>query len=400
MNKQDSPPQTFKSAPESGNNQKREFDKSITVIIRVVNKLTDAALKSINLFSRHVDEIVLLFSGNKNALITVKEQCGNYNNVKVWWIYNLGLLEPEYIAILNFIKNPWIIFLTDRDVPSDGFLNWIDDFPTKDVDGYFCIRKFGSMDYKNLPEWLIKFIKDGSKPSFQAYLYRREKIHISVIPQTPFKVNGNLVYLNPENFYISRAYSSEDLKDPRKFAEHWIRKERRYIFVELFTKRMTRLSALNKIFEGIPILKDHQIAFQKGGFLSGEPTYFEYIIFELIRSLSMKRIGFDVYQKVKLGTLKNLKGHNALELKLSELFRQPDFDVVNYLGLKSIFVNESDNDFVELIDPKEADVSYIRMLLKNLVHKSPEKNIDVDSYIEEVRKELDANIRKHMHLNT
>jgi len=113
----------------------------------------------------------------------------------------------------------------------------------------------------------------------------------------------------------------------------------------------------------------------------------------------MKRIGLDVYQKIKINTLKNMKDHNTLELKLSELFRQLDGDIVNYLGMKSIFVDESDNDFVELIDPKEAEVSFIRILLKKLIRSSPEKNIDVDSYIDEVRKELDINVRKYMPLN-
>jgi len=405
MNKQDSPPHIFKFIHESGNYQNKEFDRSITVIIRIVNKLTDTALRSINLLAGHVDEVVLLFSGNKNALITVKQQFSNFNKVKVWWVYNLGFPEPIWKAILDHIKNPWMIILTDRDVLSDGFLNWTDDFPIKDVDGYLCVRRFGSLDYKNLPEWLVRYIKD-SKASYQAYLYRKEKVHISGIIHTPYKVQGNLVYLNPENYYVIRTYSPEDLNNPRKFVEHWIEKERRYIFIELFTRRMTRLSALNKILEGIPILRNHEIALPQGPFFSKELTHFEYIIFEWIRSLSMKRIGLDVYQKIKINTLKNMKDHNTLELKLSELFRQLDGDIVNYLGMKSIFVDESDNDFVELIDPKEAEVSFIRILLKNLIRSSPEKNIDVDSmmarinsYIDEVRKELDINVRKYMPLN-
>jgi len=399
MDKHDSPPHTFKFIHESGNYQNKEFDRSITVIIRIVNKLTDTAIRSINLLAGHVDEVILLFSGNKNALITVKLQCSNYNNVKVWWVYNLGYAEPIWKAILDHIKNPWMIILTDHDVPSDGFLNWTDDFPSRDVDGYLCYRRFGSLDYKNLPEWFVRYIKKDSKASYQPYLYRKEKVHISGIIHTLFKVNGNLVYLNPENYYVIRTYSPEDLNDPRKFVEHWIEKERRYIFIELFTRRMTRRSAMNKIFEGIPILRNHEIAFPRGSFFSKELTHFEYIIFELIRSLSMKRIGLDVYQKVKINTLKNMKGHNTLELKLSELFRQLDGDIVNYLGMKSIFVDESDNDFVELIDPKEAEVSFVRILLKKLIRSSPEKNIDVDPYIDEVRKELDINVRKYMPLN-
>ena len=119
MDKQDSPPHTFKFIHESSNYQNKEFDRSITVIIRIVNKLTDTALRSINLLAGHVDEVVLLFSGNKNALITVKQQFSNFNKVKVWWVYNLGFPEPIWKAILDHIKNPWMIILTDRDVPSD-----------------------------------------------------------------------------------------------------------------------------------------------------------------------------------------------------------------------------------------------------------------------------------------
>jgi len=218
MDKQDSPPHTFKFIHESGNYQNKEFDRSITVIIRIVNKLTDTALRSINLLAGHVDEVILLFSGNKNALITVKLQCSNYNNVKVWWVYNFGYSEPILIAILNHIKNPWIIILFDHDVPSDGLLNLIDDFSIKDVDGYLCYRRFGSLDYKNLPKWLVKYIKKDSKASYQAYLYRKEKVHISGIIHTPYKVQGNLVYLSPENYYVSRTYSFEDLNDPESAA--------------------------------------------------------------------------------------------------------------------------------------------------------------------------------------
>jgi len=390
---------TFKLLNESGNTQDKEFDRRITVIIRIVNKVTDTALHSINLLAGHVDEIVLLFSGNEHSFITVKQQFSNFSNVKVWWVYNFGYTEPILIAILNHIKNPWMTFLTDHDLPSEGFLNWIDNFPTKDVDGYFCHRVFYSLDYKNLPEWLERLLNEDRKSSFQAYIFRREKAQFSGIIHTPVKVKGNLVYLNPENFYIRRTYSAEYLSNPKELVKHEMEKQKRYIFIELFTRRMTRLSALNKIFEGIPILRNHEIALPRGPFFSKELTHFEYIIFELIRSLSMKRIGLDVYQKIKINTLKNMKDHNTLELKLSELFRQLDGDIVNYLGMKSIFVDESDNDFVELIDPKEAEVSFIRILLKNLIQTSPEKNIDVDSYIDEVRKELDINVRKYMPLN-
>jgi len=392
---------TFKLLNESGNTQDKEFDRRITVIIRIVNKVTDTALHSINLLAGHVDEIVLLFSGNEHSFITVKQQFSNFSNVKVWWVYNFGYTEPILIAILNHIKNPWMTFLTDHDLPSEGFLNWIDNFPTKDVDGYFCHRVVYSLDYKNLPEWLERLLNEDRKSSFQAYIFRREKAQFSGIIHTPVKVKGNLVYLNPENFYIRRTYSAEYLSNPKELVKHEMEKQKRYIFIELFTRRMSRLSVLYKFLQVFPTFRNHQIAFRQGSFFSRELTHFEYIILELLYSLQAKRIGLDLYQKVKLGTLKNVKGHhNSLELKLSELFRQLDGDIVNFMGLKSIFVNKSDNDFAELIDPKEAEVSFIRILLKDLIGKSTEKKIDVDSYIDEVRKELNANVRKYMPLDS
>lgn len=375
------------------------LDGKITALIAVVHTLTDAAFHTINLLHDHVDEIIVIFSGTGEQLTSVRGKLALFSNVHTWWVYNLGYLEPKLKAILNHIKNPWLMILTDHDVPSDEFLNWIDDFPTKNVDGYLCYRRFGSIDYKNLPEWLVQYIKKDREGSYQAYIFRREKIYISGIIHTPYSVKGNLINLSPKNYYVSRTYSSKDLRCPRKFVEHWIEKERRYIFIELFTKRMTRLSALNKIIEGVPILRNHLTALPNRAFFLKELTHFEYVIFELIRSLSMKRIGLDVYQKIKLDTMKNLKDHNSLELRLSELFRQLDGDIVNYLGLKSILVNESNKDFIEQVDPKEPEVSFIKILLKSLLLPSDqENNFDLDRYIGEVRKELDVNVKKYMPL--
>jgi len=373
-------------------------DGKITAVITVVHSLTDAAFRTISLFHDHVDEIIVLFSGTEEQLASVREKLALFSNVRTWWVYNLSWPELSLIAIPNYIKNPWMIILTDRDVPSDEFLNFLDSFPTNNVDGYFCVRRLGYLEYKHLPEWLVKYLKT-MRPQYQAYLFRREKVHISGIPHTPYRVKGNLIYLNPKKYYISRFYSAKDQMDPRKFVEHWIEKERRYIFIELFTKRMTRISAINKIIEGVPFLRNHLTLTSHRAFFLKELTYPEYVIFELIRSLSMKRIGLDVYQKIKLDTLKNLKGHNSLELKLSEIFRQLDGDIVNYIGLDSIFVNKSNTDFIDLVDSKEPEVSLIKILLKRLLQSSSEENnFDVEAYIEEVRRELDINVKKHMPL--
>jgi hypothetical protein len=372
-------------------------DGKITVVIRVVHTLTDASIITIKNIHDHVDEIIVLFSGTGDQLTTVRERLAIFSNVHTWWVYNFGYVEPILYEIINYIKNPWVIILTDHDVPSYEFLKWIDNFPTREADGYLCYRKFGSLNYKILPEWLVQYIKKDRKVSYQPYIFRREKIHISIIIHTPFRVKGNLIYLNPKKYYVSRSYSSEDLSDPEKFVKHWIEKEKKYIFIELFTKRMTRLSALNKIIEAVPILRNHLPVLYQRSFFIKEMTHFEYVIFELIRSISMKRVGLDVYQKIKLETMKNLKDHNSLELRLSELFRKLDGGIVNHMGLKSVLINELNRDFVDLVDPKEPEVTFIKNLLKSpLFPFAQENNFDIDRYIEEVKKELDANVKKYM----
>jgi hypothetical protein len=372
-------------------------DGKISVVIRVVHTLTDASFITIKNIHDHVDEINVLFSGTGDQLTTVRERLTLFSNVHTWWVYNFGYIEPILYEILNHIKNSWAIILTDHDVPSYEFLKWIDNFPTKEADGYLCYRKFCSLNYKILPEWLVQYIKKDRKVSYQPYIFRREKIHISCIIHTPFRVKGNLIYLNPKKYYVCRKYSSKDLSDPEKFVKHWIEKEKRYIFIELFTKRMTRLSALKKIIEAVPVLRNHLPVLHQRSFFINEMTHFEYVIFELIRSLSMKRIGLDVYQKIKLETMKNLKDHNSLELGLSELFRKLDGGILNHIGLKSVLINELNRDFVDLVDPEEPEVTFIKKLLKSLLLPfAQENNFDLDRYIGEVKKELDANVKKYM----
>jgi hypothetical protein len=288
--------------------------------------------------------------------------------------------------------------MTDRDVLSDSFLESLNDLTENEVDGYRAVRTIThNNSNQTIPSWLKDYIKPGFKHNYIPVLYKKENVRISEVIHTLFKIIGKAKFLDPLKYYISRNYTTKDMECNRTFVDHWVEKEKRYIFIEMFETRKSRGAAIYKILASIPLLSSFHFKKSDGKFLSLELSKIEYYIFELIRSLSNGYIGLNAYQKVKLETIKETRKINSVGFAVSEFLRYYNCGIINFLNMESSVVDFEKTDFLDMAVVQDSEVAFIRHLLKRFKETDNGWNeLDIDGVIHCVQSSLEKNTNKYM----
>ena len=370
----------------------------ITVIIRSVNTISVPADEMIRLLSLRVDQILLLFSGSKDEYVSVVKKYEPLTTVNIIWTYSFGYLEPIISGVSCQIRNSWLMMLTDRDVLSDFLLESLFDLTQHDVAGFF-IERIVTVNIRDIyaPSWLKKFIKPGFKHNFMLMLYKKEKVVISEIIHKPRKIFGKVEYLDPSKYYISRNYMAGDMENDKTFLYHWIEKEKRYIFLEMFETRISRAAAIRKVLEFTSFFSNFKFKSNLGNFLLSELSKSEYYIFEFIRNLAIGYIGLNAYQKVKLGTIKETRNINAIGFATSEFLRSDTIQIMNFLKMESTIVNSEMKNFQDMAVVKDSEIAFIKHFLNKYreIDNRCDK-IDIDEVIYFVKSSLENYVRKYM----
>lgn len=370
----------------------------ITVIIRSVNTISIPADKMIRLLSLRVDQILLLFSGSRDEYVSAVKKYKLLTPVNIIWTYSFGYLEPVISGVFCLIRNSWLMVLTDRDVLSDFLLDSLIDLTHHDVDGFF-IERIVTVNINDvyIPSWLKYFIKPGFKHNFMLMLYKKEKVVMSEVIHKPRKIFGKVEYLDPSKYYVSRNYVAGDMENDKTFLYHWIEKEKRYIFIEMFETRISRAAAIGKVLEFVPFFSNFKFKKNLGNFLLSELSKFEYYIFEFIRNLAIGYIGLNAYQKVKLGTIKETRNINAIGFATSEFLRSACIEIMNFLKMESTVVNFEMKNFQDMAVVKDSEIAFIKHFL-NKYRESVNRwdKIDIDKVIYFVKSSLENNVRKYM----
>ena len=372
----------------------------VTVIIRVINSITEPTNRTLILLSPYVDQILLIFSGSEKEYLTVTERFIGLPMVKVLWVYSFGYLEPILRDIKDEISNPWLMFLTDRDEPSKSLAESLNELTKGDVSAFMINRIINdSTNHRNIPSWLKGYLTPGWKKGYIPVLYKRDKIVISEIIHNPHKIQGKVEFLNPSAYYILREYSSRDMESDRVFLDHWIEKEKRYILIEMFETRKSRASVLSLLTYFIPFLNKFIPEHKYVRFLSKELSIIEYILFELLRSFSWGKIGLDPYQKVKISTIKDTKKVNVMGFYISEFLRKRNNEekLTKFLKMESSIVRKENNVFNDLIIVKNSEIIFIKHLMKRFVEINKEwSGLDMDHLVDYVQFFLNINAEKYM----
>ena len=380
-------------------NENSDLPANVTVIIRCVKKISLPAEFAINLLSQRVNQILILFSGSE---IEYKFSSSKYQNsgvIEVVWVYSFGYLEPIMSSIYKKIRNQWMMVLTDRDIPSEEFVNSLNMLIQQKVNGFLVQRVLDDDTAKrNIPSWLKYYTKPGFKYSFTPLLYRKNNVVISEIIHEPPKIIGKTQKLDSSSYYVRRVYTADDMENDETFVDHWITKELRYIFIELFETRKSRIGAIQKIIEYIPILRKKRIKKSYHNFLNSELSNIEYVIFEFFRSLSMGSFGLTPYQKVKLETIKETRKFNTLGFLTSEFMRTKNESLIDYLTMGSSLIDKNENNDMTLVEGSE--FAFIkRLLIKFKETKEDLDYTDVDQLISKVKKSLNVNANRYMPRN-
>ncbi len=379
-----------------------KIPSNITVIIRSVNRISSAAEITINLASQYVNQILILFSGSEVEYISVSKKYENEKAINVLWVYSFGYLEPIMINIRDNLKdkirNEWIMILTDRDILSEALLKSLSTLILKDVNGFMVQRAIDdSTANRNIPLWLRNYLSPGFKRGYQPFLYRKDKIVISEVIHTPYKILGKTEYLDPALYYVKRGYVMRDMESDEAFVNHWVEKEVRYIFIEMFETRKSRAAAIAKIIESVPLLRKLHFKLGHHNFLYSELSNFEYTIFELIRAFSMGSIGLTPYQKVKIKTIKDTRRLNSIGFFTSEFLRTKNDSLTSFLGISSVVVDPNKNNFDDLASVENSEYAFIRRLLNRFVEtREGWKNTEIEKLIAQVKSFLNINTEIYM----
>ena len=381
---------------------RRKQKLPICVIFRVINKINEITGNNIDILKEKVNQILILFSGSEDVYTYLKQKYNSFTNIEVYWTYNFSYPEPVINGILNEVKSEWILHLFDRDKLSGKLIESLESLISQEVEGYMIRRDVDDFKTrKNIPLWLDSFLRKGfnKKFSFVPILYKREAIEISDILHTQYKIHGKILYLNDKDYYVTQVYNSRDTQNDSNFINHWIEKEKRYIFIELFITRKSRAAALSKIMSSIPINQKFKMNPIKlsSKFFNSELTYFEYKIFEFIKSLSWGKIGLSPYQKIKIETIKQTRDINSIGFFISEDLRINKRKIIELLNLKSSIVAIDREEFKDLINPQNTEVTFITHLL-NSVNKSifSGSTVDVIEIIQRTQEVLSEKMKKYM----
>lgn len=364
--------------------------------------ISSAAEITVNLLSQYVNQILILFSGSEDEYKVVSKKYENDRVINVLWVYSFGYLEPIIAGIKDNLKdkirNDWIMILTDRDIPSEALLKSLSTLVKKDVNGFMVQRLIDdNTPNRNIPSWLRSYLRLGFKHGYQPFLYKKNNIVISEVIHTPYKILGRTEYLDPALYYVKRGYVTRDMESDKAFVSHWIEKEVRYIFIEMFETRKSRAGAIAKIIENIPILRKANFKLDHHSILYSELSNIEYTIFELIRALSMGYIGLTPYQRVKIKTIEYTRRFNFIGFFTSEFLRTKNKSLVSFLNIPSLVIDPHRNDYDDLASVENSEYAFIKRLLNRFKETREDwDNNDLDNLITQVKYFLIINTEIYM----
>lgn len=371
---------------------------NVTAIIRCVNKISAPAEHTINLLSHHVNQIMILFSGSEVEYASLSSKYESNKVICVFWVYSFGYLEPIIAGVKDKIINQWIMLFTDRDIPSEAFLQSLNMLIQKDVSGFMVQRVLEDDTAKrNIPSWLRYYLRPGFRRSYIPLLFRKDKVLISEIIHDLPKIIGKSEKLDPELYNVRRAYVVKEMENDETFVNHWIEKEVRYIFIEMFETRKSRAGAIDKIIGNVLFLRKIKIKSHYRSFLYSELSNFEYIIFELLRGFSMGSIGLTPYQKVKIKTIKDTRRFNSIGFFVSEFLRTKSESLITFLNMQSPVIDTHRNDLDDMALVEDSEYAFIkRLLIRFMETREGLNNIDIDKLIAQVKSFLTTNVDKYM----
>ena len=369
---------------------------SITTIIRAVNKVSHSTERTIDILLPYVDQILILFSGKEDEYLSLTDRYKNFDSIEILWVYSFGYGEPILLDIKDRLKNPWMMFLTDRDIPSDTLLKSLPYLTQRDVDGYIIERIWDeNIENRNMPRWLKDMI-GAAYHQGSVLLCKKDKIVISEVIHTPYTVQGKIEFLDPARYYVVRSYDLEDMESDETFVSHWIEKESRYLLIEMFETRKSRAGALAKIIEKVPLGKDLGFRLPHWKFLYSELSNFEYSIFELRHIRFHGFSGLTMYSKIKLRTIKEIKKINAIGFLTSEFLRAGNIRLVNFLNLQSSVIDTNRSDFEDMAVVTDSEVAFIKHFLSKFIEYRGEiGNVDINGLVEKVKSCLENNINRY-----
>ena len=376
----------------------------VSLILRTVNKINLITKKNIELLYGMVNQILILFSGTESEFFAIKNYYESYRDLEVIWVYSFGYPEPVINGVFNKIKNEWIMHLFDRDVPSKDLVTSLNYLTNLNYDGFMIKRTVDMLgNRKNLPKWLDDLLTPGFRRSFNfvPILYKKDTIDISDILHTQYKIRGKVSYLDENKYYVTQTYNVKETNNDDTFIEHWKEKEKRYIFIELFITRKSRLGALSKIIGVLPLLDRINLDYlnSKSKFFNSELTNFEYLLFEIIRNLSWGKIGLNPYQKVKLTTLRETRKINTTGFLISEYLRIYNKRIIDILNIESSIVKNGNGKHKQLINTKDTEIIFVECLLKNFLNLiKKEDTININETVQEIQRKLSKNVEKFMPL--
>ena len=376
----------------------------VSLILRTVNKINLIIENNIELLYGKVNQILILFSGTESEYFAIRKYYESYKDLEVIWVYSFGYPEPAINGVFNKIKSEWIMHLFDRDTPSKDLVASLNYLTNLNYDGFMIKRTVDSFENrKNLSKWLVEFLAPGfrKKFNFVPILYKKDVIDISDVIHTQYKIRGKILYLDQNRYYVTQTYNVKETKNDDTFIEHWREKEKRYIFIELFITRKSRLAALSKIIESLPLLDRINLdcLSSKSKFLNSELTNFEYVLFEMIRNLSWGKIGLNVYQKVKLATLRETRKINTTGFLISEYMRIHNKKIIEIFNIKSSIVTNENSICKQLINTKDTEILFVECLLENFLNLiNKENSININETVQEIQRKLSKNVEKFMPL--
>ncbi len=371
---------------------------SISVLIRVVNEISKPSEYLLPKIIDYCGEIILIFSGTEEKYLEISRRYQQFEKIKIFWVYSIGYSEPIVNLMMEKISGEWVLNLLDRSLPSSSLIESLPRLVNSKADAYCIYRYMGKYENRDIPKWLLYFIQDGRRKTFQCNLSRKEVTRYSEIIHGGYKIKGRKVKLNPVIYNIERSYNLGDLNDINSFINHWVEKESRYILIEMFQTRMSRKDVISLFLNKMRLSDNHKLIFKGKSLLSKELSFYEYSLYALIGNFFNGKLGLSLYDRVKVNTIRDLKKYKKFLFDISQYLRsleEREVKILEFIGMTSVLVCKKDQNFGDLIRPENSELYFIRHVLKKFIQLDDRyKDIDIDDVTYEIQTILNDNVSR------
>ena len=377
-------------------------NNSISILIRVINDISKPSEILIPKLTNYCEEVILIFSGTEEKYLDISKRYQQIEKIKILWVYSIGYSEPLLNLIIKNISSSWVMFLTDREVISSSLIDSLPELVNTSADAYCIYRVLEKYEDLVIPKSLLFITQEGRMKMFTCRLSRKEITRYNEIIHRDIKIKGKRIRLDPFSYSINRLYDVEDIRNSKDFIIHWLEKIKRYMFIEMFETRMKRGDLLTLIMKKMGTSNDYRSIFQSKAVFSRELTHYEYALYFLIRNFFNGKLGLNFTDKARINAIKGTIEHSKLLFDVSQYLQsleEREMNVLEFIGMKSIFVCKEDQVFSDLIRPENSERNFIRHILKNFIELNDEyRDIDIDNVIEQVQTLIDYNIRSLLQL--